>query len=49
MAEQLIHMFCNFYFVENQKIANKSTTAQAREKVSTDLQYLEVWKFFMYV
>jgi hypothetical protein len=28
-------MFCNFYFVKNQEIANNSTTPEAREKIST--------------
>jgi hypothetical protein len=30
-------MFCNFYSVKNHKIANNSTTAKARENLSTDL------------
>ncbi len=34
-------MFCNFYFVKNHKIAKKSTTTNAKEKISTDLKSLE--------
>jgi hypothetical protein len=29
-------MFSKFYLVKNHKIANNSTTAEAREKISTD-------------
>jgi hypothetical protein len=28
-------MFCNFYLVQNHKIANNSATSKAREKIST--------------
>jgi hypothetical protein len=28
-------MFCNFYLVKNNKIANNSATTEAREKIST--------------
>jgi hypothetical protein len=34
-------MFCNFYAVKNHKIAKNSTTTNAREKISTDLESLE--------
>jgi len=34
-------MFCNFCFVKNHKIANNSTTAEAEEKINTDLESLE--------
>jgi hypothetical protein len=30
-----------FFFVKNHKIADNSTTATAREKISTDLESLE--------
>jgi hypothetical protein len=33
----------NFYLVENTKIANNSTTVQAREKISTDSDSLEFY------
>jgi hypothetical protein len=33
-------IFCNFYVVKNRKIAKKSTTTKAREKISTDLKSL---------
>ncbi len=39
-------MFCNFYLVKNPKIAKNSTTAKAREKISTDLEYLELREIF---
>ncbi len=35
-------MFCNFYIVENDKIAKNSATTEAREKLST---YFESWEF----
>jgi hypothetical protein len=41
-------MFCNFYFFKSIKFANISATAQAREKISTDLESLELKKM-MYV
>jgi hypothetical protein len=34
-------MFCDFYLVKNHKIGNNSTTAEAREKLSTDLESSE--------
>jgi hypothetical protein len=34
-------MFCNFYFVKNHKSATNSTTTEAREKISADLEFLE--------
>ncbi len=33
-------MFCNFYVVKNHKIVNNSSTAEAREKMSTYLESL---------
>ncbi len=38
-------MFLNFYWVKNHKIANNSATTEPREKVSTDLEYLEFKNF----
>jgi hypothetical protein len=38
-----------FFFVKkNHKIADNSTTATAREKISTDLESLEFLKIFRY-
>jgi hypothetical protein len=34
-------MVCNFYLVKDHKIAKKSTTAKALEKISTNLESLE--------
>jgi hypothetical protein len=34
-------MFCNFYLVKNDKIANNSTTTKAREKISADFESLK--------
>jgi hypothetical protein len=34
-------MFCNFYFVKNHEIAKNSTTTEAIEKISSDLESLE--------
>ena len=39
-------MFCNFYFVKSYKIANKSATTSAREKLSTYLESLKFFKHF---
>ena len=39
-------MICNFYLAKRDKIANNSATTEAREKISTDLEYLEFLKFF---
>ncbi len=39
-------MFCNFYFVKIHKIANNSSTTEAKEKISTYLESLEFQKFF---
>ncbi len=46
MAALVQDMFCNFYLVKNHKIANNSATAEARERISTYLEYLEFKKFF---
>jgi hypothetical protein len=46
VAEWFLDMFCNFYLVKNHKISKNSTTAKAREKISTDLESLEFYKFF---
>jgi hypothetical protein len=34
-------MFCNSYLVKNHKIVKNSTTSEAREKISTDLESSE--------
>jgi hypothetical protein len=34
-------MFCNFYIVKNHKMAKNSTTANARQKISTDIESLD--------
>jgi hypothetical protein len=36
-------MFCGFYFVNNHKIANNSTIAEAREKNKRKLEILKKW------
>jgi len=46
MAASVLDMFCNLYLVKSHKIANKSATTEAREKISTYLESLEFWKFF---
>jgi hypothetical protein len=38
VAAWVSDMFCNFYFVKNQKIAQNSTTIKTSEKISTDLE-----------
>ena len=37
------YIFWNFYSVKNHKIANNSTTAKAREKISTNLELFKFW------
>jgi hypothetical protein len=39
-------MSCYFYVMKNHKIANNSTTTEAREKISTYLKSLEFLKIF---
>jgi hypothetical protein len=39
-------MLCNFYFVINSKIADYSTTTEAREKIKTVMQPLS-YEIFM--
>jgi hypothetical protein len=34
-------VFCSFYSVKNPKIANNSTTTEAREKINADLESSE--------
>jgi hypothetical protein len=38
VAAMVPDMFYNFYLVKNQKIANNSSTTEAREKISTYLE-----------
>jgi hypothetical protein len=35
-------MFYNLYLVKNHKIAHSSTTTEAKEKISADLESLEI-------
>jgi hypothetical protein len=42
-------MFCNFYLVKNHKIAHNSATTEAREKIGTHLESLEVYLKKIYV
>jgi hypothetical protein len=39
-------MFCNFYLMKNHKNAYDSATTEAKEKIRTDLESLEI---LMYV
>ena len=41
VAALVSDMFCNFYSVKNNKIANNSATTLAGEKISTYLKSLE--------
>jgi hypothetical protein len=47
-APQGLDMFHKFYFVINHKIANNSTTAEAREKISADLEPLKLY-IYIYI
>jgi hypothetical protein len=42
MAAWVSDMFCDLYSMKNHKVANTSTTATAREKISTELESLEL-------
>ncbi len=42
VAAWIPNIFCNFYLVKSHKIANNSATTEAREKISTDLESLEI-------
>jgi hypothetical protein len=46
VAAWLPDMFYNFQLVKNHKIAENSAITKAREKLSTDLESLEFYKFF---
>ncbi len=46
VAAWVLDMFVNFYFVKNHKIVSNSTTTDAREKISMDLQFLEFKDIF---
>ncbi len=48
MAAWVHDMFRNFYLVKNHKIANSSTTTDAEEETSADLESLELKKL-MYI
>ncbi len=41
LAQWAPHMFCPFYLLKSHKIANNSTTAEAKEKISAGLESLE--------
>ncbi len=49
MAALVTDMFCSFYLVKNNKIADNSATTEAREKIRTYSESLEFWKLLMYV
>jgi hypothetical protein len=50
VAAWFTDVFCNFNLVKNHEIANNSTTTEAREKISTDLESSEFFcHFLMYV
>ncbi len=42
------YMFCRFYLVKNHKIAYNSATTDAIEKIRTDLESLEFYKFYKF-
>jgi hypothetical protein len=47
VAAWVSDMCCNFYFAKNNKLADNSATAKAREKINKDLESLEI--FLMHV
>ncbi len=48
MAAGVPDMFCNFYLMKSHRIANNSATTEAREKITTFLESVELKKM-MYV
>ncbi len=46
LASLVTAMFCNFYLVKNNKIADNSVNTEAREKICTYLESLEFHNFF---
>jgi hypothetical protein len=44
-AAWILNMFYNFYMVKYYKIANNSTSTEARLKIRTDLDFLEFLEF----
>jgi hypothetical protein len=46
VAAYVPDIFWHFYLVKYHKFANNSTTAKAEEKISSDLEYLEIKKIF---
>ncbi len=49
MAERVPDMFYNSYLVNINKFAKNLTPTEAREKISADLESLELWEFFFNV
>jgi hypothetical protein len=41
VAAWVSDMLCNFYFAKNNKFVNDSTTTEAREKISENLETIE--------
>jgi hypothetical protein len=41
VAAWIMDIFCNFYFMINDKTADNSTNTKARGKISTDLESSE--------
>jgi hypothetical protein len=39
-------MFCNIYLVKSHKIANNLATTEAREKISKDLESVDIFNLF---
>ncbi len=46
MSARVADIFLNFYFVKSHKIVNNLATTKGREKISTDLESLELLNFF---
>jgi hypothetical protein len=46
VAARVPDMFCNFYLVKSYKMSNNWANIEAREKMSTDLESLEFYKFY---
>ncbi len=47
MAALVTAMLCDFYLVKNNKIAQNSATTEAREKISTYLEFLEFFDAYL--
>jgi hypothetical protein len=49
VAEWFLGMFCNFYSAKEHKIGNKSTTAEAKEKINAHFESLKCYFIIVFL